>query len=174
MGGTSRRVFWFPSAQRISRLFSVPIRLFAPPCCKRTDSTGRFHRLFRRSNPLGVPCSTPFAKRSQTCHCPHHSRSFLTASRSGANSKSVQNVGNLGLRLLDSAPFALHWRRTSLARQLVQSHGTLHGVDQLFRVITQAVLEDEFHVFEVLNFLAGISLDHHDVRLLPRLECPNP
>jgi hypothetical protein len=52
----------------------------------------------------------------------------------------------------------------------VQSHGALYGVNQFARVVSDAFLEDELDIFEVRDFLAGVSLDHHEVCALPWLE----
>jgi len=52
-------------------------------------------------------------------------------------------------------------------RQLVQSHRAANRFDELLGVVSNPVFEDKFHIFDVFDLLAGISLDHNEVGHLP-------
>jgi len=41
-------------------------------------------------------------------------------------------------------------------------------LEKLLCVVPDAVLEDDFHVFDVSNLLRRIASDHHEVRVLAR------
>lgn len=52
-----------------------------------------------------------------------------------------------------------HGKRFSLAL----THQSLHGLNQLCRIESDAVLEDELHILNVLNILRGVARQHHQV-----------
>jgi hypothetical protein len=45
---------------------------------------------------------------------------------------------------------------------------TLHRIEQPFGVVPDAVLEDDFDVFDIRDASGRITLHHHEVRVLPR------
>src|SRR5579859_6540916 len=55
-------------------------------------------------------------------------------------------------------------------RWLVQSYRSLHRLNQLRGVVADSILEHQFHIFDIRNFFAGISIDHYNVRLLSYFE----
>ena len=49
---------------------------------------------------------------------------------------------------------------------LVLAIMAFHGIQQLLRVVPDAVLEDDFYVFDVRDSRGRIALHHHEVRVL--------
>ncbi len=41
------------------------------------------------------------------------------------------------------------------------SYEALHGLNQLFRVVAEAVFKDDFHLLDVADSRRGISFHHH-------------
>src|SRR6266568_6538306 len=50
--------------------------------------------------------------------------------------------------------------------RLIFSIVALHRFEQLFGVVSDAVLEDDFDVFDIRDARGGIALHHHEVRVL--------
>src|SRR5277367_5882551 len=61
----------------------------------------------------------------------------------------------------------LEWQPIS-ARCLPAADYTAHRLDQRGRIIADTVFENGFHIFNVFDFLRGITLDHDQVRLFSR------
>src|SRR5688572_16740595 len=53
------------------------------------------------------------------------------------------------------------------------SHQSLHGLDQLLRVVADAVFEDDLHFLDVENVGGGVSFDNHQVSLFARSDGPD-
>ncbi len=43
-----------------------------------------------------------------------------------------------------------------------------HRIQELLRVVADAILEDNFHFFNIRNLFRRIALDHHHIRILSR------
>jgi Alginate export len=48
-------------------------------------------------------------------------------------------------------------------RRLVQPYCAVNRLDKFLGVVSDTILEDKLHIFNVFNLLAGISFDHHQV-----------
>ena len=55
----------------------------------------------------------------------------------------------------------------------MDSYLTLHGRDQLFRVVAATVFEDQLDLFDIPDILCGLALHNHDVHLLSNFERTN-
>ena len=55
----------------------------------------------------------------------------------------------------------------------MQAHSAANRLDQLGRVVPDAVFEDKFDLFNVGDVLFGIAMNHDDVRLLVWRKCPD-
>src|SRR5262249_46591601 len=56
--------------------------------------------------------------------------------------------------------------RTSRSAALPHAHHPSNRFDQLSRVVTDAVFEDNLNVLNIFNFLGGVSLDNNQIGLL--------
>ena len=81
-------------------------------------------------------------------------------------------VGHLLCRRSIFWKLDIHSRAATVqgAFRLVQPYRTVHRLDKLLRVVSDAILEDQLHLFDVCNLLAGISFDHHQVGQLASYE----
>src|SRR5277367_4195269 len=73
----------------------------------------------------------------------------------------------------ESDPKGLYWPLTTGHCTSSAPHHPAHRLNQLRRVIPDAVLENRLHVFDVLDLLRRIALDHDQIRLLPRSDRSN-
>src|ERR1700733_14424992 len=88
-----------------------------------------------------------------------------------------KSVGRLLPRL--QAWQAAHDRSQGMENQplltlsLPNSHQSAHRFNQLGRIITNSILKDRLHVFDVFNLLRWIAFDYHQVRLFPGRDRPD-
>src|SRR5688572_19667456 len=50
---------------------------------------------------------------------------------------------------------------------LTDANQSLHGLDQLLRIVTNPILEHDLDLFDISNVRCGVSFHDHQIRLLP-------
>src|SRR5713101_7578937 len=134
-------------------------------------SSAAFRAISAATRALSALCRASSA-RPRVLSAARRSRSaaerFLSAARR-SSSALARTASSCKCRsravLRRAAPLAIGWRRRDerIPGSLTQTDGPAYRLDQLWRIVPDALLEDELRLLDVLDLLRRIPLDQHQV-----------